>query len=369
MVKENAVLQLGVKGADLVVSTFKKINKQKDQFSKAAKLALGAAGKFAFAKGGAAADDAAISKRRQEETRATRATRAAGEAMLNVAQAASTLNPTELIRSVAASGFGLAAGIAQGVGNAAWGGVGDVAKSLIEYSGKLTDIAINAASGAVQAAKGALPIAVEQEARRSMLMAGGSGMNAAINTDTMSRANAASLSQALIPVVGKIEQNSRMARQLTRLFETRNGQIVNREQAMSIAQGNFSVLGTDKGWFVNQLSSQFNGLPPSIAQELRAQLMEFTAGEEQKEGASFRQKQVNMEASDLAAATKIASMDLTAVAEANKNLNELSVQMVGSAKQLNVALAGAAKGLGDFLGSINKRIEEANAEAAKKAKR
>lgn len=51
-------------------------------------------------------------------------------------------------------------------------------------------------------------------------------------------------------------------------------------QSTSLAQGNFSALGNDKGFFMQQISSGFSGLPPSVKQKLTSQMFGMITPEE-----------------------------------------------------------------------------------------
>lgn len=375
MTTEQGIIQLGIKGKELVISTMAQIKKAKEKAFEMGPRQLASTGLMKLLKGGAKALGGAVTsvggsdKEDSNMKKLTNAIQAGTTASTNVAQSMAGLNPTELIRSVAGAGFGLAAGLAQGAGNALWGGVGDAAKAIIDNIGKLTDIAITGASNAVSAVKTALPIAIEQEARKSMIAAGGTGMqNVNAMSETMSRAQSAALSNSLIPTIGKINAGSPMEKELIRLFKTENGKVVNREQAMGLSQGNFSSLGTNKGFFLNQISQQANGLPPEMAQAMRAQLIRSVGKPElQTESARHRVNQVEMERQDLANAEAIASATSADIVESNRLLNNLSLEMVKSAGSLNKALNEAAGGLGKFLRSINEEIAKGQ-EAAKKAK-
>lgn len=55
----------------------------------------------------------------------------------------------------------------------------------------------------------------------------------------------------------------------------KNGKATDINQAQSLAQGNFSALGNDKGFFMQQISSGFGGLPPSMKQALTSQMFDM----------------------------------------------------------------------------------------------
>ena len=55
----------------------------------------------------------------------------------------------------------------------------------------------------------------------------------------------------------------------------KNGKATDINQAQSLAQGNFSALGNDKGFFMQQITSGFGGLPPSMKQALTSQMFDM----------------------------------------------------------------------------------------------
>ena len=55
----------------------------------------------------------------------------------------------------------------------------------------------------------------------------------------------------------------------------KNGKATDVNQAQSLAQGNFSALGNDKGFFMQQISSGFGGLRPSMKQALTSQMFDM----------------------------------------------------------------------------------------------
>lgn len=60
----------------------------------------------------------------------------------------------------------------------------------------------------------------------------------------------------------------------------KNGKATDVNQAQSLAQGNFSALGNDKGFFMQQISSGFGGLPPSMKQALTSQMFDMIEPED-----------------------------------------------------------------------------------------
>jgi hypothetical protein len=65
------------------------------------------------------------------------------------------------------------------------------------------------------------------------------------------------------------------------LYRSRDGRAVDVNQAQSLATGNFAALGTDKGFFLQKIADQLQGLPPSMRQAMQASLLQNVKKEEQ----------------------------------------------------------------------------------------
>lgn len=383
---EEWLVKMGLKGADVVLSQYKKIENAKKQFQKSATGQLATKGFDAFqrtlgtrggigsilGKGFMAAtqpkpqsDVDKLLKEEQkqalESNRLVRATGASAQASLKVAEGLGSLDASSFIRSVASAGTSLVAGLAEGGGNALWGGLGTAAKAGVEYFGKLTDIAISMSSNAVQAYKSAVPIATQHEANKAFLeQIGGKD----IKGSTVTHAEAAAIGQSLFPMFGKIGPD--FARQLDRLFAVKNGQTINREQANAVAGGNFGALGSDKGFFLNQIMSGLGNAPPSLRQKAVSQIQGSLADsdfiKESKFGTGLRQSAVTLESEELRHQTAIASTtNAASLQKTNEQLNGLSETMVQKAEVFSGALGEAAAALKDFLNNFVKINAEAKA--------
>lgn len=70
--------------------------------------------------------------------------------------------------------------------------------------------------------------------------------------------------------------------QIERLFgdKIQGGKTADINETASLAQGNFSALGTDKGFFMQKIADSLGDLPPSMKQKLMGQLIEAIPEEE-----------------------------------------------------------------------------------------
>lgn len=81
----------------------------------------------------------------------------------------------------------------------------------------------------------------------------------------------AGITQSITSSMGKMSEE--FQKEAGKLFVSKDGtKSYDVTQATSLAQGNFSALGTDKGFFMQQISSGFQGLPPSMKQKLTSQM-------------------------------------------------------------------------------------------------
>lgn len=411
-----AVVELGVKGQDVVVNTFKALAKQKADFEKKSTAQVGVTGSTQKAgsevtpQAGIAnlvklliaqmkqqgdkkdeltdSEKAAIEEKKAEKEKEkmyktiTQNTKVATGAMETVAKGMASLNPVEFIRSAASATVALTAGLAGGLANTAWTGSGEVVRAIIEHAGKLVDMGIQAAAGALNAYKAALPVELKRRAQTSLIKMAGAQV---INNASMTRAESAQMAGVLFPVVGKI--GTEFGKQLNKLYKFKDervrdkkGQgfhtasmIVNRSQANALAQGDFSALGTTKGWLLNQISQSTAGMPPEMVQAFRTGLLSQVSRKELgKESASVRIYAQKMESSDLTAQGKIVAAGNAKWAKleiANASLNTLQINMIKSVGGLTTILDKAATSLSTLLTTLSTRIDTAKKQAAAESRR
>lgn len=308
MTKVDALLQLGVRGKDLVLSTFKKINKEKKEFSKPSKANVSAKEETA-----------------KEESKLGSAAKGAGAAIMDLAKSASTLDPSAVLHSVTSSlGKAISAipiPLISGVGEA------------IAEAGSL---AINAATGSVSAVKSALGTALETYEKQSRIKSlGGSNLNNSNLT----------LGQQSAVVEGAANRFGKISKEYGNTIKGLIDANVDLQQTMALTQGNFMSLGSDKGFFYQQIANQFSGLPPTIAQTLNNQLIKSINRKEltfSKEAADVMASMKAFDKSERETSKTIASMSGT-VTQLNSILNNFRVTLVGASTTLNSTVNSFAK--------------------------
>ena len=378
-----AVVSLGVKGSDVVLSTYKKLAKEKKEFEKPAKSKVetkhgGRSSDEAHPGGGTTGQEVsqgADRKRRNEQQtvnnseKAAKSSKLMASAMERTAQSFSGLNPVEFIRSAAASTVQLTAGLAGGAANAAWTGSGEVVRAIIEHAGKLVDMGVQAAAGALSSYKNALPQATRMESERGLTKA--AGLTTMSRWKTVTGSEAAQLSAMLLPTVGKVGKE--LNKELEKLYGGASGRTVQRQQANALAQGDFSVLGTTKGWLLNKISQGLGDVPPEVAQKFRASLLSQVDKKEMAtEKAWVRAEAKRFEDSDYSTQENIVNAGIanhSALKSANNNLNQLQVNMIKSVSGLNSVLSKAASQVSSVLGSLQSDINKATEQAGQKGRR
>lgn len=87
-----------------------------------------------------------------------------------------------------------------------------------------------------------------------------------VNQGYMSNQEKADLVSVISGSMGKLQ--GPLIEAINELTKTKDTEALAR-----VAGGNWESLGTDKGWFLQQISSQISGLPPSIKQKFQAALL------------------------------------------------------------------------------------------------
>lgn len=404
-VAENWLIKMGVKGSDVVLSQFKKIETAKKSFQKKSNLQLTKDSAQHHAKALQRAKQIKnISEQKQRDEKlsqindkkkiqaekqiikdnsamgktmaaTSKATKTLGGAVLTVAGGMASMSPVDMVRAVAQGGTALAAGLAGGAGNALWGGLGDAAKATIEYFGKLLDTGMQMGAGALNAYKQALPVAAKRASDVSFLRYSRYGENmTAGQASTYTTDERTKIAKDAFLNYGK--PTKELSAVLKDLFHTRsNGDVVNHEQAAEIARGNFSAMGNDKGFFLDQIMSSAGGLPPSLKQKMFTGLFKNINQEDSDKGdllyegtiaAGYHRKRVEMSESDEKHQQNIvANSDHGTMISLNNNLNALQITMVKNAKIFSDLLSDAAVGVKNFIDELTgDKMRESKAKAA-----
>jgi hypothetical protein len=301
MNKVTGIIQVGVKGSDIVMSTLSKANALKDKLTKPGKISLSAST-------GAASD---LQKKQEEkENKFGDTAKTVGEGLKTVAQGMASLNPAQLMSGVAkASADALASIMPIG---------GEAVKAV----GEATGMIIQAGTGAMTAIKNAQSSAIDtmEKKGRQQFFGGGKIFGGGSNLSVSEQA------QVLDSVTSKFGKvGDKFGASIKRLLDA-NKDV---SQVSAVAGGNFNALGTDKGFFMNKIASQFSGLPPTLAQGLMSQLTDSLDTSEFQDDLAVGNRKMNKTFDDAERSKQIqiAAMGDGAI-KLNNTLNRLEVSLV-----------------------------------------
>jgi len=342
MIKE--VLGLGISGAQLVVSTLKKINKEKEQFKKRATMAL------------SSEERGRLEAIRQERTniRERKELESGGEEkkttvqdhvdnVLKVGQGLATLQAGAATKALV-EGIAGAVSIAQPE-------LAPFSNAVAQSAGMIIDSAQNFVT---QVRNASAIFADTQETKsRAFNLTGNSEFirNQRVDLDMNSQR---ALVEGLGSKYGVVQEHLR--RSIEGVFAG-NTDI---HQATSLAQGNFNALGDDKGFFMQKIADSFSGLPPSIRQELTASMLDMIPKESlMKENVGAQEERANVTGFDNLDRIRAAGM----AANAPMAQNIQSVINRGDDALVN-GMGELASGIGDLIdgiGSLKETIKNAGA--------
>lgn len=267
------ILKLGIKGADLVFSTLKKIQLEKQKFAKAAqtRVSLGksdaapsgqdlAANRYATGPAeapGARPEPQTEDRSRREEKTAAERWQKVGQAANQVFQGAASLSTSGLISSLGqALGetpfIGALFGVAATLGNAALTFKDKIKSAAADWADTL-----DARNTASQWSRG----------DSQFLRAGDQSRKGRADIST---AEQRGIMEALGPQFGRFTTEFKDA--LHTLYNNGKQENYDVRQTTALAQGNFESLGTDQGFFMQKLADSVRNLPPSARQAIMPQL-------------------------------------------------------------------------------------------------
>ena len=207
-------------------------------------------------------DQSATDLNRREEQSGKKFSKAADnlkDGAKNFASAASTLDPVSTVSSVtSAIGTSLS-------------GISVLGVSL----GRLPEGIAHIANSTLSMAKNSVDMAKQATAAFYQLTtrnAAAEHYGKDISTGPMSRNERAMFIDAVSGSMGRIQQP--LADELNKLVGKKDTRSLAR-----VGAGDWESTGTDKGWMLGQLSSSFQGLPPSIKQKLQASLLKNNSDE------------------------------------------------------------------------------------------
>jgi len=262
----NEVINLGIKGSDLVLRKLKQIQEQKKQFAKPVSFSAKVSGvlkKLFPSTAGVPTptkepeQKAEPEKKKQAPSKYDRG-REIGGATKEAGQAFAGFEGTKFTQ----------AGIK---GLTALGGpvglvVGEIANNIIDAAVTFRDKVKQAA--AIRADT--------EDARNTAIRYAGKDFAEFIKdsrTD-IDRNTQRAIVSGLGAQYGKFSDEFKTA--IDKLFSTKiGGKYADIEETTSLAQGNFAALGTDRGFFLQKIFSNLGDVPPSIKQKLTSQLFDL----------------------------------------------------------------------------------------------
>ena len=274
---DNYLVTMGMKGQNLVLSQMEKIRKTGKALSKS-KMVVDLAAKAGKGAGRSAPEKIVEDERkenekvkryhRQEESEDKKNTSKLREAVgrfgsgvQTFASSASSIDPTATLQ-----------GISTAIGTSL-SGVSVLGVSL----GRLPEGIASIANSTMSMAKNAVDMAKQSTAAYHQLTARNAaaehyGGRVGDANGLLSRNERAMFIDAVSGSMGRIQQP--LATEINKLIGTKDTRALAR-----VSAGDWESTGTDKGWMLGQISSSFQGLPPSIKQRLQASLLKNNAGE------------------------------------------------------------------------------------------
>jgi hypothetical protein len=234
-------------------------------------------------------------------------------------------------------------------------GIGDYIKDLPKGVADITNAFVGMGAGALQMAKestaGQYAISNRNETMRYY---GGEG----IGQGGMSRAQHSELVMTIAGSFGKIQKP--LQETVNKLVESKNTDALAR-----VAGGNWASTGTDKGWFLQQISNETSGLPPSIAQAIQNSMLKSNADLIQEKGEEKGAQRLNAtfqnQAEDQTTALyKRAAESEKSLTSLNASLNKMQISMFDSGVGMATQIDKAANKIKELVESFDKMKKAVN---------
>jgi hypothetical protein len=363
---EEYFVSLGIKGQNVALKNIKDVKKQATDLTKnkaVLNFGKGIAGKTGSTAPTPEQKNEQTPEQKNEEERKNnkkfseninKFVRGAGVvagAMKTFATSAASLDPVATMQGMTNAMSKVAGG---------WEILGFSAGKTVEGLGELMNAGVGMASGAVNSAKQSAA-ATYGITQRDVTTAyyGGMGIK---QTDKdgnyiMSRQEHSDLAMTIAGSYGKIQKP--MVELLNTLVETKDTAALGR-----VASGNWASTGTDKGWFLQQIANETQGLPPSIAQAIQKSLLENNKDliqnkkegnyteEGQRANAMWRNSDEDLQKNLYA--VSVASEDtLKNLINLNKSFNNITANLVSSGSSLAAVVNTMASAVNGAIAKIN----------------
>jgi len=353
------IIQLGVKGGDLILKQFAKINKEKEKFKTPAQTKVGAGFPSRVPPGTETKEDEFLNKfgnilkkfkkpelippegekpedkeEKNLKDQIANKSRKVADGLNNLAASATSLDPTRFTSGLIDAVGDMTSKFASSIPV-----VGGFLSAMGGYATEMTKMSSGMAANSLSMIKNAQSVAIDTMEKRGRAAYFGGGT---LQNKGYALAERSGIVESIASKYGKFV-GSNLEKSVNRLFAN-NPDI---EQATAVAGGNFRALGTDKGYFLQQISDSLGNLPPSMSQELQSQLLDTIQPQELNKdlAAGYRQTRATFDEQDRNTQKTIAGMTKNSQ-ELNEQLNQLSV---------NLAKGGSA-----LVGSIETLTKQIN---------
>lgn len=283
---EEYFVSLGIKGQNVVLKNIKDIKKQADALTKnkaVLNFGKGITGIIAGIAGKTGSTAPTPEQKNEEKNQKkeeknirqfSEGSKKFGVATQSFARSAEGFDPVSVVQSGISS-------IGKSFSNI--NVLGTSLGTLPEGVANIINSMVSMASGAVNLAKSSAATQYGLSNRNATTQHyGGEG----IGQGGMSRAQHSELIMTIAGSFGKIQKP--LQETVNKLVESKNTDALSR-----VAGGNWASTGTDKGWFLQQIANETQGLPPSIAQAIQNSLLKSNAGEIQGKGDEKYAQEVN----------------------------------------------------------------------------
>lgn len=360
---EEYFVSLGIKGQNVVLKNIDAVKKKADALSKikpSVNLGKGIAGILAGLAGKTATSAQTLDQKNEEKIQKkeeknirqfSEGSKKFGNAVLGFTRGAESFDPVGIAKNmITAAGESFSNITVLGFG------VGNLPKGLAE----LTNTMVSMASGAIDMAKTSAATQYGLSNRNSTTRYyGGEG----IGQGGMSRAQHSELVMTIAGSFGKIQKP--LQETVNKLVEGKNTEALAR-----VAGGNWASTGTDRGWFLQQISNETAGLPPSIAQAIQNSLLKSNADLIQGKGEEKGAQAVNADWMNLAEDQNKKIYNTTSAQHEklmalSKDINSMQIQMINTGVKFAGAISDATEAIKTLPEKI-KKVEAAFDKAAEK---
>lgn len=235
--------------------------------------------------------------------------------------------------------------------------IGDYLKDLPKGVADITNSFVGMGAGALQMAKDTASNQFSLSNRNATTKNYNGDQ---ISQDGMSRSEHSQLVMSIAGSYGKLQEP--MVDALNGLVKSKNTEALGR-----VASGDWQSTGTNKGWMLQQISNQTQGLPPEIAQAIQASLLNNNSSEIQDKGeesnAQVKNAKFQNQAEDQTTNLygKLNDNTMTSLKSLNDSLNEMQGSMfdagLGMATQIDKA-SGKIKELIESFDKMKKSVND-----------